>query len=144
MPAAGWITFALLGLNALSPLSNAQDLTILSRHTGTFLLGQTNASYLLWVRNAGAAATSGLVSVTENAPAGLTVTSMQGLGWDCGANSCSRTDPLAAGTSYAAITVMVSVGQSAGSGLTNQAAVSGGGDVNTANNTASDSTTIAA
>ena len=142
--AADWLFIAFLGLAAFSPQASAQDLTIKSTHTGAFLLGQTNAYYLIWVRNAGSAPTSGLVSVTENAPAGLTITSMSGFGWTCTANSCGSTDPLAAGASYPAIIVLATVAGSAPASVTNQVTVSGGGDRNAANNTATDVTAIAA
>ena len=143
--AAGWLTLAVLGLAALSSqTASAQDLTIKSTHTGTFLLGQTNAYYLIWVSNVGSAPTSGLVTVTENAPAGLTITSMSGTGWTCTAISCSFTGALLAGESYPAIMVVATVAGSAPASVTNQVTVSGGGDLNTANNTATDVTAIAA
>lgn len=103
-----------------------------------------NAYYLLRVANVGSAPTSGLVSATENVPAGLTVTSMIGQGWTCTVNSCSRSDALAAGTSYPTIMVVASVAPSASSSLTNQVTVSGSGDSNAANNLASDVTAILA
>jgi hypothetical protein len=143
--AAGWLSITLLGLAAFSPQSaSAQDLTIKSAHTGTFLLGQTNAYYLIWVSNVGLAPTSGLITVTENAPAGLSITSMRGTGWTCTANSCSTTEPLAAGASYRAIVVVATVAGSASASVANQVTVSGGGDLNSANNTATDVTAIAA
>jgi uncharacterized repeat protein (TIGR01451 family) len=49
---------------------------------------------------------------------------------------------LNAGLSYAAISIPVTITQSAASSLTNTASASGGGQVNTANDTASDPTTI--
>jgi hypothetical protein len=141
---AGWISLTVLSLCALPPLASAQDLTIKSSHTGTFQLGQTNAYYLLRVSNVGSAPISGSVTVTENAPAGLTITSMLGQGWTCTVSFCTRNDALAEGAAYPAIMVVASVAQSAGSSLTNQATVSGGGDTNAANNTASDLTAVAA
>ncbi len=140
----GWIPLTVLGMCALSPHAGAQDLTITSTHTGTFLSGQTNAYYILRVKNVGSAPTSGYVSATENAPSGLTVTSMIGDGWTCTASSCGRSDALAAGASYPAIMVVASVATTAGSSLTNQVTVSGGGDTNAENNTASDVTAVAA
>src|SRR5207249_4227724 len=49
---------------------------------------------------------------------------------------------LAAAGSYPVITITVGVGQAASSTLTNTAAVSGGGEVNTGNDSASDLTTV--
>jgi len=56
--------------------------------------------------------------------------------------TCSRNDALAASTSYPAITVTVSVNSNAAASVTNSASVSGGGDLNAANNTANDPTTV--
>src|SRR5205823_5940453 len=51
-------------------------------------------------------------------------------------------DALAAAGSYPVITITVGVGQAASSPLTNTASVSGGGEVNTGNESASDLTTV--
>lgn len=53
-----------------------------------------------------------------------------------------RSDLLAAGGSYPVITLTVNVASNAPSSLTNTATVSGGGELNTTNNTATDPTTI--
>src|SRR5207245_2900990 len=65
--------------------------------------------------------------------------------WSCtvGATStCSRSDALAAGASYPAITLTVNVAANAPATVTNTATVSGGGETNTANNSSSDPTTV--
>ncbi len=130
---------------SFSAILAATDLSITSSHTGTFLRGQNNAFYLLRVSNAAAAAaTSGTVTVTENPPAGLTVTSMSGQGWNCSGLSCTRSDALAGSSGYPSILVLATVSGSAPTSLTNQATVSGGGDTNETNNTASDVTAVAA
>jgi len=131
-----------LSLLGFSTLASGQDLTITSTHTGFFQLGQTNAVYILRVKNVGSAPTSGLVSVAENAPAGLSITSMLGDGWTCTVNSCGRSDALAAGSSYPAIMAIASVAQSAGTSLTNQATVSAAIDTHSDNNIANDPTTV--
>ncbi len=141
--ACGGMVLCFIGLLGYSPMASGQDLTITSTHAGSFQLGQTNAYYLLRAKNAGSAPTSGIVSVTENAPGGLEITAMLGDGWTCTVNSCSRGDVLAAGASYPAIMAMASVAQNTGASLTNEATVSGGGDTNPGNNTASDVTAIA-
>ena len=99
------------------------------------------------VSNVGDGPSSGTVTVTETPPPGLTVTALSGGGWTCtvATRTCTRSDPLAPGASYSAITVTVSVGPGAAPGtVTNIAGVSGGGDPNTTNNTATDPTIIAA
>jgi hypothetical protein len=81
------------------------------------------------------------VTVTETAPAGGTLVSMVGEGWTCiaGGNKCTRSDALAAGAAYPAVTVTVNVAAAAGSPLVNNVSVLGGGPVGAR---ASDSTTI--
>ena len=120
------------------------DLTLTKTHTASFSQGQTGATYTLTVTNAGTGATTGTVTVTDTVPAGLTATALAGTGWTCTVASvtCTRSDALAAGSSYAAIMLTVDVAATAPSSVTNTAAVSGGGEVNTGNNAASDLTSI--
>ncbi|MBU7315157.1 putative Ig domain-containing protein [Paenibacillus oleatilyticus] len=120
------------------------DLTIEKSHTGNFKQGQTGAAYTIIVRNAGTGTTSGTVTVADTLPVGMTVTGFAGVGWACDAGmvTCSRSDALASGDSYPPITLTVDVAANAAALLTNKVNVSGGGDVNNANNTASDPTTI--
>ena len=84
------------------------------------------------------------VTVTDALPAGLTATAISGTGWTCtlGSLSCNRTDALGASASYAPVTVTVNVAANAPASVTNNATVSGGGELNTANDSASDPTTI--
>jgi len=98
-------------------------------HTGSFTQGQTGAIYTLTVSNVGTGPTSGTVTVSDSAPAGLTVTGMSGTGWTC-ATTCTRSDALASGGSYPDITVTVNVAANAPSSVTNNATVSGGADPN--------------
>jgi uncharacterized repeat protein (TIGR01451 family) len=122
----------------------APALSIVSAHTGNFMQGQTGATYAVTVSNAaGVGPTSGAVTVTETAPSGLTLVSMAGTGWTCagGGNTCTRSDALAGGGSYAAIAVSVNVSASVLSPQVNSVAVAGGGS---AAASATDSTTILA
>jgi uncharacterized repeat protein (TIGR01451 family) len=122
------------------------DLTIAKTHTGSFVQGQVGATYSLAVMNIGSAPTSAAVSVSDAVPAGLTPTAAAGADWVCNIAAqnvtCTRSDALNAGASYPAITLTVNVAAGAPAALTNTAAVSGGGEVNTANNSATDVTTI--
>ena len=129
---------------SVTQLSGQQaSLSIAKTHAGNFTQGQIGATYSVTVRNAaGAASTSGTVTVTENLPLGLTLVSMSGTGWTCpgtAANNCTRSDVLAAGASYPAITVTVNVASNAGSPLQNSVTVSGGGS---SDSSAIDSTVI--
>ena len=84
-------------------------------------------------------ATAGPVTVTEAVPSGLIPVGMQGAGWTCTGPTCVRSDALAAGASYPAITLTVNVANRAPASVTNTATVSGGGS---ANASASDPTVI--
>ena len=120
------------------------DLTIAKSHSGNFTQGQTGATYMITVTNSGTGPTSGIVTVTDTVPSGLTATAISGLGWSCTqqAGSCTRSDALPAAGSYPALTLTVNVANNAPASVTNTATVSGGGELNTANNTANDPTTI--
>ncbi len=121
------------------------DLTITKSHTGDFSQGQvSNATYTLTVNNIGAGPTIGIVNVTDTLPAGLTASNIFGLGWFCNIRtvSCTRRDVLAIGSSYPAITLSVNVSSDAPASVINTATVSGGGEIKTDNDTATDPTTI--
>ena len=121
------------------------DLTITKTHSpNTVVPGQT-FTYFVTVLNVGSSPSSGPVTVTETPPAGVTVTALSGTGWTCtvATLTCTRSDALAPATSYPEISVTASVGASVAPGtVTNTAVVSGGGDPNTGNNTATDPTVI--
>ena len=119
------------------------DLGITKTHAGNFTQGQTGATYSLAVSNAGTGPTSGTVTVTDTLPTGLTATAIAGTGWSCTLSTltCTRSDALAAPSSYPAITLTVNVAANAPASVTNTATVSGGGDATPTNNTASDVTT---
>ena len=107
-------------------------LSVTATHSGFFQPGQTGAAYSVVVSNAtGAGATSGAVTVTATSSAGFTVGSMSGQGWSCSGSTCTRSDALAAGTSYPAITVAGSVAAGFCSSVTLQIAVTGGGSAAT-------------
>ena len=96
--------------------------------------------------------TSGAVTVLDTVPAGLAATAATGNGWGGGANgcaisgqtvTCTRSDqPRRARHLSSAITLTVSVSSTAPASVTNTATVSGGGETNTANDSASDVTLI--
>jgi uncharacterized repeat protein (TIGR01451 family) len=126
-------------------ITQRPDLTIAKSHTGDFFQGQTAATYSIVVTNAGGLTTSGTVTVTDTLPTGLTATAMAGTGWNCtlGTRVCTRADALTSGNSYEPITLTVSVASNAATSLTNSVTVSGGSQqTDSANNTATDPTTI--
>lgn len=131
--------------NRIAKISVGADLTIGKTHAGNFALGQTGAQYTITVSNVGTSETNGTtVSVTDTLPVGLSATALSGTGWACvlGTLTCTRADVLAAGASYPLITLTVDVAANAPASVTNTVFVSGGGDVNGANNIGNDPTTV--
>jgi len=129
------------------------DLTITK--TGSTQVSQGgSATFTLTPQNIGLAATSGVITVTDTLPTGITPISASGTGWTCGAPSgqvisCTRSDVIAAATNaytpktFDAITVLANVSTTASAGtVQNQAAISGGGQQNTSNDTATLNVTI--
>jgi uncharacterized repeat protein (TIGR01451 family) len=115
-------------------------LSIAKSHSGNFTQGEQGAAYTITVSNGGTGPTSGVVTLNESAPGGMTLQSMSGTGWTCASlPTCTRSDPLAAGGSYPPVGVTVNVAGNAGSPLVNQAIVSGGGS---ASATAGDPTIV--
>lgn len=132
--------------NAAPPAVPVVDLVVTKTHSGNFTQGDSNRIYTIVVTNLGTVAATGTVSVVDTLPAGLTATAISGAGWvtNLGTLICTRSDALAAGASYPAITVMVNVATNAASLVTNSVTVSGGGDTNNLNDAASDITSILA
>jgi len=126
--------------------TNAPDLAVSLAHAGNFTQADTGDAYTITVTNIGTAATVGAVDIIDALPSGLTATAISGDGWttDLGSLTCTRSESLAAGAAYPPITVIVDVATNAPPGLTNSVYVSGGGELNTANDTAADPTTIVA
>jgi len=122
------------------------DLTISKTHVGSFYRGQVGASYLISVTNVGQASTTGTVTVNDTYPIGLTSTQISGSGWSCTQphGPCIRNSVLGIGASYPPLTLKVTVAPNAPSLLTNYVSVSGGGEINANNSSASDPTNIVA
>jgi uncharacterized repeat protein (TIGR01451 family) len=109
-------------------------------HSENFAQGQMAATYSVVVSNNSLAGpTRGTVTVTEIPPAGLEFRYMSGIGWSCSGSTCTRSDALSAGASFAPITVNVTVAHETASQAINQVTVTGGGSPATI---ASDATTI--
>ncbi|HEX3748507.1 MAG TPA: hypothetical protein VHW09_31485 [Bryobacteraceae bacterium] len=107
-------------------------LVVGSVHSGNFYQGQQNASYILTVtNNGGGNPTSGVVTVTDTLPTGMTLVQMIGDGWTCKSNSCSRSDILLATLSYPPITAIVNVAATAATPESNTVRVTGGGSAST-------------
>ena len=124
------------------------DLTVSMTHSGEFRQGDKNATYTITVSNVDAA-TSGTVTVVNTFPTSLYPPSTNnGIvnGWTVSVSgftvTATRGDVLAAGASYPPLTLTVQVSDGAPASVTNTVTVSGGGETNAANDTASDIATV--
>jgi len=134
------------GIQSSAVCAGLPDVSITKTHVGIFTRG-SSASYTITVQNVSASvATSGVVTINDTLPLGITPTGASGTGWSCAVAgqtvSCTRSDALAAGGSYPAITVTASVLQSAPATLTNTAVVSGGGAVDPLKDTSIDTANV--
>jgi uncharacterized repeat protein (TIGR01451 family) len=133
------------------PPAAPPELTVTSSHSGSFTQGDASDAYTLRVSDAASGGpASGMVTVTDSLPAGITPAEMTGAGWTCSLapptlppTSSSRRNPvtntyepqptcfrfgtLAPGASYPAITLEVAVADNTQPSVTNTVAVSGGG-----------------
>jgi exo-1,4-beta-D-glucosaminidase len=128
----------------------ASALTVTSTHSGSFAQGSTGSTYTLSVSDAASAGpTTGMVTVTNTLPAGVTPTEMTGSGWTCSLApptlpptatrrnappntylpdpTCYRLDTLQPGSAFPPITLTVAVADDAQPSVTSTAAVSNGG-----------------
>src|ERR1700722_19869935 len=129
------------------------DMTITKTHSPVDFVQGSTGTYTLIATNSSvgtSASTTAAVTVSDVLPAGIVPTSATGLGWGAGVNACSiafqtvtctRSDVLAPNTSYPAITITATINvvtPPPPTTVTNTATVSGGGEINTANDTATD------
>jgi hypothetical protein len=125
------------------------DLTIDKSHVGDFTQGDDGKTYTILVGNTGVGPTSGMVTITDILPAGLLPTAADNgviNGWNTSfvgqTITATRTDVLAPGNSYPALTITVDVEDTAPASVVNTATVAVGDEVNTANNSDDDPTDI--
>ena len=127
----------------------APDLTISKSHAPpSFGAGSSDGTFTISPSNIGTVATSGLITITDTLPAGMTLASVpSGTGWSCsgsvGASSftCTSSDVIGASGAGSDILFRVNVDAGAtGQLLTNTAVISGGGEPAgfDGNNTATD------
>ncbi len=123
------------------------DVTIDKSHTGAFVRGQ-QGTFSLVVSNLGGRPTTGSVVIDDVLPAGLGVVAASGTGWTCGVDTglnslhCERSDALAAGAAFPAVSVLVNVLESAPDTIVNTGITGGGGETNTSNNRDNDTVAI--
>jgi uncharacterized repeat protein (TIGR01451 family) len=132
------------GIQAASLCS--PDMTLSKSHVGNFTRGAA-ASYTIPVSNVSPyGPSSGLVTINDTLPLGITPTSASGTGWTCSVSgqtvSCTNPNPLLASSSYPSITLNATVSQSAPATVTNTAVVGGGGEANLLNDIATDTANV--
>jgi uncharacterized protein (TIGR03437 family) len=143
---ANGIASAAWPVNVVAPVTGP-ELTVTSTHSGSFTQGQIGATYTIALNDFFAtpgAQTSGVITITDTLPAGLTATAMSGSGWTCDAVAlrCTRSDSRFANNPYPPITLTVNVSSNAPGIAVNLAVVAGGGDVDTSDNSITDPTII--
>ncbi len=108
-----------------------------------------SATYTLTVRNNGPQAATGLITVVDTLPAGLSYTSAAGSGWTCSNSgqvvTCTANGPVLNKAQLPDITLVAAITNSVATSVTNVATVtnSGGNDTNLANNIASVTSPVA-
>ena len=136
---------------SVATVITAADLAVLMIHNGSFAPGDAADTYTVYVSNNGGASTNGSeVAVTITLPAGLApAASMNGSiinGWNVTVAGqtviATRSDVLATGTGYPALTVTVTVATDASGPLAATVSATGGGNVAASNNTITGSVTV--
>jgi uncharacterized repeat protein (TIGR01451 family) len=130
------------GLQSAEVCSRLPDLSITKSHGGGNLTRGTTATYTLQATNVNADPSTGLVTINDTLPLGVTPTSASGpTGWSCSVSgqtvSCTTSNALATGNNYT-VTVSANVTQSAPATITNTGVIGGGGDISPMNDTATD------
>jgi uncharacterized repeat protein (TIGR01451 family) len=130
-------------------VSSLADLTLSKSHSGDFRQGDSGYTYSIIVSNVGEGSTTGAVTVCDTLPTGLTPSAANNgtiNGWSVSTSgqtvTATRSDALAGGASYPALTITVDIAADAPAQVTNTASVFGGGQINMVNDTASDPTGI--
>ena len=118
------------------------NMTLSTDHSGNVVRGGS-AVFSLTARNTGTGPTSGIVTVVAPPERSgfLTPAAASGTGWNCavasGTATCTRSDSLAQGASYPAISLTLTAAANAPASVTYTASVSGGEEVDTFDDTAS-------
>ena len=130
--------------NAVTSVVAGADLVPTKAHAGGVFVGGRAYDFTIGVANAGDLATTGTVTVEDPFdPAQFSsVNSAAGPGWLCSivatVVTCTRPDPLGPGQPYPPIVVNATVPDPVPATVINTATVTGGGDTDGANNSATD------
>jgi uncharacterized repeat protein (TIGR01451 family) len=130
--------------NPVTTVVSGADLVPSKTHAGGTFVGGGDYDFTIGVANAGDITTNGTVTVEDTFDPGQfsSVNTAAGVGWACSvaasAVTCTRTNPLPPGQPYPPITVNATVADPAPPTVINTATVSGGGDIDDTNNSATD------
>ncbi|MBB6579130.1 putative repeat protein (TIGR01451 family) [Comamonas odontotermitis] len=117
--------------NIVITVTPVPQLSLTKASNGPWSVQQSGAFYSLRVANSGSAATTGVITVRDSLPAGLSASDGIYGGWSCqtsgGEVICTSDISISVGAT-ATIHLPVSVDASAVPGVVNQASVGGGGD----------------
>jgi endonuclease G len=116
------------------------DLELIASHVGSFTQGDSGRVLTIVVTNSGTGSSAGIISVSNALPPGLTATAISGTGWtsSLGTLTATRSDTLGVNSTFPPISITVNAAPDAPAVVTNVVFVSGGGETNLANNSASD------
>ncbi|GIV75942.1 MAG: hypothetical protein KatS3mg050_0336 [Litorilinea sp.] len=122
------------------------DLRVEKAHSGTWIADETG-QYTITVENVGTLATSSLITVVDQLPAGLSYLSFSGSGWvlagQAGSSvSFTHPGPLNPGQTLPTLLLTVDIASTLNDTVTNTVSVSVQGDSQSANNQAHDATTV--
>jgi uncharacterized repeat protein (TIGR01451 family) len=126
------------------PVQASPDVAMTKSVSGPFVAGRM-ATYLLQVRNVGLVATTGIMTIVDELPVGVTFVRASGDGWSCHINgrslTCTSPGPLAAGA-LTTVTLDVTIPESERGSITNSATVFTPDDITPGNNTGTVSTPV--
>jgi len=121
------------------------DLTVSKSHTGGFIPGQTG-TWTITVHNiGGGSSTSGTVTATDTLPSGYTLNTYSGTGWSCSGTSvvtCTSSLVVNGGNDFPLLSLVVNIPTSSATSVTNSVTVSGGGETDTTNDSATDTVSV--
>lgn len=124
-------------------ITQLPDLSLAITDSANFSQGGSGATYTISVINSASVPTTGTITVTDTLPPSLTATAISGQGWNCVLATVTCTSTTGIGPYLnSLIYVTTNVALNAPSSVTNTAVVSGGGEINAANDTATDTTPV--
>jgi uncharacterized repeat protein (TIGR01451 family) len=121
----------LASANIVITVSPVPKLSLAKSSNGPWVVQQSGAVYSLVVSNNGTATTSGIITVSDSLPNGVSASSGSYAGWNCTVSgqdvACTNSAAIAVG-SASTVSLPVTIAAAAVPGVTNNASVGGGGD----------------